>query len=135
MTLTHAANANIKPIISDMCISTLYSFGARLLEPRAGDGFSGTNVFFENRLYELSTNRFKGGIHPEGYKNLKRFTMDPFPRFVYEIEHRRIEKRILLLHDKNILIIRYANKTMGPPAQLVLKPIMAARKISEITKG
>ena len=50
------------------------------------------SLFIENRVYELSTNQFKGGLHPEGFRYIQRFTMDPFPRFLFEVEDKRIEK-------------------------------------------
>jgi predicted glycogen debranching enzyme len=92
------------------------------------------SVFIENRVYDLSTNEFLGGIYPSGYKYLNRFTLNPFPKFHYRIENRRIEKTILLRHDENTVILRYTNKDQGSPVKLVLKPIIAARPTDELTR-
>ncbi len=92
------------------------------------------SIFIENRVYELSTNQFTGGVYPEGYRHLIQFSLNPFPRFIFEIENRRIEKTILLLHDQNTLIIRYTLKNQGNPVKLVLKPIIAGRDAQELTK-
>ena len=35
--------------------------------------------------YELSTNLYPDSIHPQGYKLLKEFRLDPFPTWIYEI--------------------------------------------------
>src|SRR5437899_10430300 len=36
--------------------------------------------------YELSSNQYPGTIHPEGYRYLKNFRLDPYPIFTYEVE-------------------------------------------------
>jgi len=92
------------------------------------------SVFIGKQVYEISCNSYTGGIHPEGYKYLHSFTIDPFPCFTYLIENRRIEKTVFLLSDQNILIIRYTNKNQGPPVKIILKPILAGRRINELTR-
>ena len=32
------------------------------------------SIFVENRIYEISTNQFIGGVYPDGYKFLKKFS-------------------------------------------------------------
>jgi predicted glycogen debranching enzyme len=92
------------------------------------------SVFIENRLYEISTNQFEGGIYPKGYTYLKNMDLDPFPKFYYQVEDRRIEKTILLLQEKNILVIRYTLKNQGKPVKLILKPMIAGRFTNDLTK-
>jgi predicted glycogen debranching enzyme len=90
------------------------------------------SVFIDKRVYELSTNNFVGGIYPEGYKYLDEFKLDPFPTFTFKIEDRRICKTVFLVHDSNILVIRYESKNQGAPLKLILKPLIAARVTSEM---
>ncbi len=91
------------------------------------------SVFINSQVYEISSNRFVGGIHPDGHKYLQRFCLDPFPRFTYLIDGRRLEKTIFMLHDQNTLLIRYTNKNQGAPLKLIIKPILASRDISGLT--
>jgi predicted glycogen debranching enzyme len=91
------------------------------------------SIFIKSQIFEISTNQFSGGIYPEGYKYLVNFSIDPFPKFVFEIENKRIEKTLFLLHDQNTLVIRYAYKNQGPPLNLVLKPMIAARGLNELS--
>jgi len=91
------------------------------------------SVFINNHIYEISTNRYAGGIYPDGFKYLHRVSMDPFPRFTYLIGDRRIEKTLFLLHDQNTLLVRYGCKNQGPPLRLILKPIIAYRKTTELS--
>lgn len=92
------------------------------------------SVFIENRVYEISTNQYERSIYPDGYKYLKKVNFDPFPVFYYEIEDRRLEKTILLLQEKAILIIRYALKNQGKSIKLILKPMIAGRFSHELAK-
>jgi predicted glycogen debranching enzyme len=92
------------------------------------------SVFIENRVYEISTNKFIGGVYPKGYKYLKKIILDPFPKFYYEIEDRKIEKITFLLQEKNILVIRYILKNQGKPVKLILKPMIAGRYTHDLTK-
>jgi predicted glycogen debranching enzyme len=90
------------------------------------------SIFIENRIYEISTNQYVGGIYPDGYKFLKKFSIDPFPKFYYEVEDRKIEKTIFMLHDRHVLIIRYVLKNKKLPVKLVIKPIISCRKADEL---
>ncbi len=91
------------------------------------------SVFIGKQVYELSCSSYVGGIYPRGYKYLQSFSLDPFPRYLYLIENRRIEKTLFLLHDQNILVIRYTNKNQGPPIKIILKPVLAGRRVNELS--
>src|SRR2546429_9716054 len=43
-------------------------------------------LVIDGRRYELSANHYPGVVHPQGYRYLKQFRLDPFPVFVYEVE-------------------------------------------------
>ncbi|KAA3617167.1 MAG: hypothetical protein D8M58_03750 [Calditrichaeota bacterium] len=92
------------------------------------------SVFIENRLHEISTNRYSGGIFPTGYTYLKEFRMKPFPSFIYEIEGRIIEKTVFLLSDYPLLMVRYELKNQGLPINLIVKPFLADRYSTELIK-
>src|SRR5438270_13434053 len=46
------------------------------------------------RPYELSCNEYPGVVHPQGYCYLKRFRLEPYPIFTYEVDGVAIEKHI-----------------------------------------
>src|SRR6516162_7103475 len=64
-------------------------------------------VIIRGHRYDLSTNRYPGGVYPAGYQLVKEFRLEPFPRFVYEVEDIQIEKRIFLVHRQNTVVIEY----------------------------
>jgi len=92
------------------------------------------SVFIENRLHEISTNTYSSGVFPSGYTYLKNFKMNPFPCFTYEIEGRIIEKTIFLLSDYPLLMVRYELKNQGIPLNLIVKPFLADRFSTDLTK-
>src|SRR5277367_3756019 len=48
-------------------------------------------LVFDGRAFDLSTNRYPAVVHPQGFRYLKEFRLDPFPVFTYEIEGIEIE--------------------------------------------
>src|SRR5579862_1534326 len=54
--------------------------------------------------FELSTNLYPGTVHPEGYRNLTGFRLDPFPIFTFEAGGVTIEKRIFLVQGENTVV-------------------------------
>ena len=53
-------------------------------------------LFIEGQPFDLSANRYPGVIHPRGFQYLKKFRLDPFPVFTYEIEGIEIEKTVFM---------------------------------------
>ena len=54
--------------------------------------------FIEGQGFDLSANQYPGVIHPQGFKYLKQFRLDPFPVFTYEIEGIEIASPRSLCH-------------------------------------
>lgn len=77
-------------------------------------------VFIDGEPFELSSNRYPGKIHPEGYKYLKSFRLDPFPVWNYEISGVEIEKKIFTPYGQNSVVARYSAKSSGG-ARLILE--------------
>ena len=64
-------------------------------------------LLFDGRAFDLSTNRYPAVVHPQGFRYLKEFRLDPFPVFTYEIEGIEIEKTVFMVHGENSTIIQY----------------------------
>jgi predicted glycogen debranching enzyme len=91
-------------------------------------------VFVKDFSFELSSNQYENSVYPNGYTYLNGFELNPFPTFHYKISDRRLDKSILLLHDKNMLVVRYELKNNGDPVKLIIKPIIAARHANDLIK-
>ena len=57
--------------------------------------------------YELSSNQYPNKIHPQGYKFLTSFRLDPFPVWTYSVDGVVIEKRIFMVHGENAVVVRW----------------------------
>jgi len=82
--------------------------------------------------FEFSTNQYLNAIYPPGYEYLEKFSIDPFPKFTFVIGNRKLEKTVILLHDNNLLMVRYELKNNGLPIRLIIKPIIGARYTHEL---
>ncbi len=85
-------------------------------------------LVIDGNRYDLSVNQYSGAIHPNGQQYLKRFRLDPFPIFTYEVEGVEIEKSVFLLHGENTTVIQYkANKIGRKNVSLEVRPLIACR--------
>jgi len=85
-------------------------------------------LFIDGERFELSTNQYPGEIHPEGYKYLTGFRLEPFPIWTYEINGVELEKSVFMPHGENTMLCRW--KMTGDSSTdvtLELKPLLAFR--------
>lgn len=83
-------------------------------------------LFINGSRYELSSNRFPGGVFPEGYKYLTGFRLDPFPFWTYEIDKIVLEKRVFMPHGSNATVCRWsAIKGQNSEIALELRPLLS----------
>src|SRR2546427_10804507 len=64
-------------------------------------------LFIDGRPVDLSANRYPGVVHPQGFRYLKQFRLDPFPVFTYEVEGIEIEKSVFMVHGENSTLVHY----------------------------
>lgn len=84
---------------------------------------------------ELSTNMYPGAIHPEGYRRIISFNLDPFPRWVFDAGCGLLEKTFIMPRGFNAGAIRYRWIDQNgaalpcPPdgSSLRLRPLLAFR--------
>jgi glycogen debranching enzyme len=88
-----------------------------------------TLVIGKNR-FDLSTNRYPGVVHPEGYRFLIQFRLDPFPIFTFEAGGVIIEKRLFLVDGEDTLRVEYATDT---DCRLEVRPLIAFRGYHALT--
>ncbi len=87
------------------------------------------SIIYGDKVYEISTNKYPNVIHPNGYKFLKQFRLDPFPRFIYSIEDVFIDKKIFMIHGENASIISYDVNVEDPSKELTIdiRPLINSR--------
>ena len=64
-------------------------------------------LIVDGRRFELSANQYPGAVHPQGYRFLTQFRLDPFPVFTYRIESLVLEKTVFAVHGENTTVVQY----------------------------
>src|SRR5512143_3122654 len=64
-------------------------------------------LFIDGQAFDLSANRYPGAVHPQGFRYLKQFRLDPFPTFIYEVEGIEIEKTVFMVDGENTTVVQY----------------------------
>jgi predicted glycogen debranching enzyme len=88
-----------------------------------------------DRRIDLATNEYSGAIHPEGYRLLSNFRLDPFPIWTFEVSGVRLEKSVFMLHGSNAVQVEY-NLLQAPEGielVLELRPLTAFRDYHSTT--
>ncbi|MEO7540087.1 MAG: amylo-alpha-1,6-glucosidase [Pyrinomonadaceae bacterium] len=86
-------------------------------------------VIVQGERFELSTNQYAGAVHPEGYKFLTRFRLDPFPIWTYLVAGVEIERSVFMVHGEDTTVCTW--KIVGGQSAneitLAVKPLVAFR--------
>ena len=82
--------------------------------------------------HALSSNEYPGAFHPEGYRLLRAFSPDPFPRWAFQGENWTLQKELCLLRDHNTVCLTYTLLAGNRPVSLELRPLFALRPIHEL---
>lgn len=95
-------------------------------------------LFLEGRPFELSANRYPGVVHPQGFRYLKEFRLDPFPILTYEIDGAEIEKSVFMVQGENTTVVCYELKKKAATGsreklQLEIRPLIAFRDYHSTT--
>lgn len=81
--------------------------------------------------YEISCNQYPGSIHPEGYKFLTGFRLEPFPVWTYEVGGYWIERKLFMVYGEDAAVISWSvkdrKKRDKTQIKLELKPLLAFR--------
>lgn len=77
--------------------------------------------------FNLSSNQYQDLIHPEGYKYLTNFRLNPFPVFTYSMGNIVLEKTVFMLNGHNAVVISYKLLSSPEAGELILRPLIAAR--------
>jgi predicted glycogen debranching enzyme len=91
-------------------------------------------LVLDGQRFELSANQYPGVIHPQGYRSLKRFRLDPFPIFTYEVAEIEIEKSVFMIHGENSTVVAYAVQGHRKGTVILeVRPLIAFRDYHSIT--
>ena len=76
----------------------------------------------------LSTNCYPGAVYPEGYKSCRSFTADPWPTWTYDCAGASIQREILCIQGRGLVIVRWRLlKKAKLPVTLLVRPMLSGR--------
>jgi len=87
----------------------------------------------EGKAVELAANFYPGVVHPQGYRLLSSFRLDPFPIFTYWVGERGLEKAVFLVGGEDTVVVRYT-LFAGPGCFLQVRPFIAFRDYHTLTR-
>jgi predicted glycogen debranching enzyme len=95
-------------------------------------------LFINQQAFDISTNLYPGAVHPSGFRYLKRFRLDPFPVFTFEVEGVEIEKTVFMINGENSTVVEYEIRTTEPAEEqsnlrLEIRPLIAFRDYHSTT--
>lgn len=81
-----------------------------------------------NMFYPLYANEFQGGIHPCGFQFLEKFSLSPFPKYIYALQNLKISKTIFMPQWKNVVITLYDVENQSTmDVEVNVFPVLACR--------
>ncbi|MFL6468089.1 MAG: amylo-alpha-1,6-glucosidase [Pyrinomonadaceae bacterium] len=67
-------------------------------------------VFIDGARFDLSANQYPEKIYPEGFQFLKRFRLDPFPVWTFDVDGIEIEKKVFMPYGANATSVTWSVK-------------------------
>lgn len=89
-------------------------------------------VFYDGWPHPLACNEYPDAVFPQGYRLLRAFSNEPFPRWAYQNEGWTLEKQLRLLKGSNTVILSYTLMGSAKPVDLEVRPLLALRGIHEL---
>jgi glycogen debranching enzyme len=83
--------------------------------------------------HALSSSEYPGTFHPEGYRALRAFSAEPFPRWAFQADNWTLQKELCLLRGRNTVCLTYTLLAGKRPATLEVRPLLALRPIHELS--
>ncbi len=95
-------------------------------------------LLIDGQAFDLSSNRYPGVVHPQGFRYLTNLRLDPFPIFTYEVEGIVIEKTVFMVYGENTTVVQYelklTNRSQPPKSlRLEIRPLIAFRDYHSTT--
>lgn len=90
-------------------------------------------LWCDGRRHSLDCNEYPDVIYPQGQQYLTSFRSHPCPRWIYQGEGWRLEKRLRLLRGQNSVVLSYRLAAGDLPVDLELRPLFGMRPIHELS--
>lgn len=90
------------------------------------------SIIHQGQSFPLASCEYPGVISPQGYRLLRAFNPEPFPRWAYQGDGWTIEKQLRLLPGENTVCLSYTLLGGAQLVELELNPLFALRGMHEL---
>jgi predicted glycogen debranching enzyme len=90
-------------------------------------------LYVNGQISHLAASEYPGTVHPHGYRLLRAFSPEPFPRWLYQGEGWTLEKSLRLIPGRNTVCITWTLLGGDGQAELSVRPLLALRPIHELS--
>jgi len=91
-------------------------------------------LFSGGKKYQLSTNRYKDVVYPDGYRYIQEYEANPLPATLFVIHSTLLKKTIFMPRDSQSTVIKYELLASPETVQIELRPLCAHRFVTSINK-
>jgi predicted glycogen debranching enzyme len=91
-------------------------------------------VYAHNKKYQLSTNRYKDLIFPDGYRYLQEYQGTPYPSMLFVIHSIFLKKSIFMPQNGTCTVIKYELLASPEPLSIDVRPLFAHRINNDVPK-
>lgn len=86
-------------------------------------------------VFSLAVHKYPGTVHPEGFSYLDKFSLTPFPVWVYRAGDLTVKKKVFMVYGKNTTVVLYEIKCGREEARLRIYPLVNARSFHATTRS
>jgi glycogen debranching enzyme len=91
------------------------------------------SLMIGGKEFFLTHHKYPGAIFPSATSLLREFTLDSGPRFTYQVDDILLQKSILMIRNRDTVLIRYDINHSPEQVFLRLKPLLAFRGYHSLT--
>lgn len=84
-------------------------------------------LYAHGKKYQLSTNRYKDVIYPDGYRYIQEYQSTPLPTILFTVHSILLRKTIFMPCDAECTVIKYELLASPERVKLELRPLFAHR--------
>ena len=86
-------------------------------------------------VFRLAAHKYPGTVHPEGFSYLEKFSLAPFPVWVYRAGDFILKKKVFMVYGKNTTVVLYEIKCGREEGRLKIYPLVNARSFHATTRS
>lgn len=91
-------------------------------------------LFARGKKYQLSTNRYKDVVYPDGFRYIQEYEANPLPGTLFVIHSTLLKKTVFMPRDSQSTVIKYELLASPETVQIELRPLCAHRPVSSINR-